>query len=163
MDKNKAIINYLFQCPTIQNNPLFFNFAQAEDNNKQLLTVANDKAVNKPFIDGSVQKKFTFTIIDYRSIIYQELVNDPEHPNDYPNENVEEMFDVQGIIDWITEQNDSENFPDFGTDCTIDSIEALTDSPNLNGVDPSVSPNLAKYSISIQVQYIDNSKVLWNK
>lgn len=163
MDKNKAIIEYLFNCPVIANNPLFFNFAEAEDNNKQILTVANDKKINKPFIDGSVLKKFTFTIIDYRSVIYQALVNDPEHPNDYPNENVDEMMDVQGIIDWVTEQNDSDNLPNFGTDCVVEQIEALTDTPRLNGVDSSVSPNLAKYSVSIQVQYLDVSKVLWNK
>ena len=163
MDKNKAIIEYLFNCPVIADSPLFFNFAEAEDNNKQILTVANDKKINKPFIDGSVLKKFTFTIIDYRSVIYQALVNDPEHPNDYPNENVDEMMDVQGIIDWVTEQNDNDNLPNFGTDCVVEQIEALTDTPRLNGVDSSVSPNLAKYSVSIQVQYLDVSKVLWNK
>lgn len=162
MDKNKAIINYLFTCPVIASNPLFFNFAKAEDNNKQLITVANDKKINKPFIDGSVLKKYTFTIVDYRSVLYQALVNDPEHPDDYPNENVEEMLDVQGIIDWVTEQNDNENFPDFGSDCVVEQIEALTDNPNLNGVDTSVSPVLAKYSVSIQVQYLDTSKVVWN-
>ena len=163
MDKNKAMITYLFNCPVIASSPLFFNFAKAEDNNKQLITVANDKKVNQAFIDGSVLKKYTFTIVDYRSVLYQALVNDPEHPNDYPNENVEEMLDVQGIIDWVTEQNDNEVFPDFGNDCVIEQIEALTDNPNLNGVDTSVSPSLAKYSVSIQVQYLDNSKVLWNK
>lgn len=159
MDKNKAIIEYLFGCPTIANNPLFFNFAEAEDNNKQIITAANDKKLSKPYIDGSVLKLFTFTIIDYRSVIYQALVNDPN----YPNENVEEILDVQSIIDWIETQNDLCNYPDFGSDCLVEQIQALSDSPNLNGVDTSGSPSLAKYSVSIQVQYLDKSKVLWNK
>ena len=163
MDKNKAIINYLFTCPKIAANPLFFNFAKAEDNNRQLITTSNDKRINQPYIDGSVMKQYTFTIVDYRSILYQALVNDPEHPNDYPNENVEEMLDVQGIIDWVTDQNDDLNFPDFGETCVVEQIRALSDTPNLNGVDTSVSPALAKYSVSIQVQYLDTSKVVWNK
>jgi hypothetical protein len=157
MDKNQAIIDYLIQCPQIQNNPLFFNFADAQDNNKQLITIANDKATNKPYIDGSVLKKYTFTIVDYRSIVYQAIVKQ----EGYSNENVEEMFDVQEIIDWVTEQNDNNNFPDFGTDCEIEEIRAVTDNPNLNGIDTSTKPALAKYSVSIQVTYIDTSKVLW--
>lgn len=159
MDKNQAIITYLFQCPLIANNPLFFNFAEAEDNNKQFVTVANDVALENPYIDGSVLKQYTFTIIDYRSIIYQSIVNDTA----YPNENVEEMFDVQSLIEWVSEQNDNFNLPDFGTDCVIEEIKALTDSPRLNGVDTSVKPALAKYSVSIQVQYIDKSKTTWKQ
>lgn len=157
MDKNKAIIEYLLNCPVIANNPLFFNFAKAEDNNKQIMTVANDKAVQRPYVDGTVLKRFTFTIIDYRSVIYQALVNLPN----FDNENVEELIDVQSIIDWIEEQNTNQVFPDFGTDCIIDEITALTDTPKLNGVDTTQTPALAKYTVSIQIQYLDKSKSIW--
>lgn len=157
MDKNQAIIDFLIQCPQIQSNPLFFNFIQAKDNNKQFVTVANDKSLNKPFIDGSVQKRFTFTIIDYRSVTYQAIVKQAG----YPNENVEEMLDVQSILDWVTEQADNHNYPDFGADCQIDDMRTLTSEPNMNGVDTSVTPALAKYSFSIQIDYIDTSKMLW--
>lgn len=157
MDKNQAVITYLSSCPVIAKNPLFFNFAKAEDNNKQLVMVATDKKVERPYIDGSVMKKYTFTIIDYRSVIYQAVVKEAG----YPNENVEELLDVQSIIDWIEEQNTSGNFPDFGEDCIIDEIQALTDTPRLNGVDNSASPALAKYSVSIQILYLDTSKRIW--
>jgi hypothetical protein len=159
MDKNQAVIDFLFSCPQIANNPLFFNFSQAEDNNKQLVTVANDKAIERPYIDGSVLKRYTFTIIDYRSVIYQAVVN----KTGFANENVDEMMDVQSIIGWIEEQNDNMNFPDFGEDCVVEEIKALTDSPNLSGVDSSVTPALAKYNVSVQIQYLDKSKVTWNK
>lgn len=157
MDKNQAIISYLSSCPVIANNPLFFNFAKAEDNNKQLVQVATDKKVERPYIDGSVLKRFTFTLIDYRSVIYQAVVKQAG----YPNENMEELLDVQSIIDWIEEQNDRGNFPDFGEDCIVDEIKALTDTPRLNGVDTSASPALAKYSVSIQILYLDTSKRIW--
>lgn len=157
MDKNQAIIDYLIQCPQIRDNSLFFNFSEAQDNNKQIVTVANDKRLNKQFIDGSELKRFTFTIIDYRSIAYQAVVKQ----SGFPNENVEEMFDVQGIIDWIDEQNDNMNYPNFGANCQIDSIKAVTDNPNLNGIDTSVKPAIAKYSVSIQIDYLDKSKVIF--
>ena len=157
MDKNQAVINYLSSCPAIAKNPLFFNFAQAEDNNKQLIAVATDKRVEQPYIDGSVLKRYTFTIIDYRSVIYQAVVKEAG----YPNENVEELLDVQSIIDWIDEQNSEYNFPDFGEDCIIDEIKALTDTPRLNSVDTSASPALAKYSVAIQILYLDTSKRIW--
>lgn len=157
MDKNQAIITYLSSCPVIAGNPLFFNFAKAEDNNKQLVAVATDKKVERPYIDGSVLKRFTFTLIDYRSVIYQAVVKEAG----YPNENVEELLDVQSIIDWIDEQNADGNFPNFGEDCVIDEIKALTDTPRLSGVDSSASPALAKYSVSIQILYLDTSKRIW--
>ena len=158
MDKNKAIVDYLFNCPVIAANPLYFNFSQAEDNNKQIVTIANDKAVERPYVDGSVLRRYTFTIIDYRSIIYQALVP----TGNFPNENIAELLDVQSIIDWIGQQNELQVFPNFGSKCKIDEIIALTDSPRLNGVDKTVEPKLAKYSISIQVTYLDMSKVIWD-
>lgn len=157
MDKNQAVITYLSSCPVIAKNPLFFNFAKAEDNNKQLVAVASDKKVERPYIDGSVLKRYTFTLIDYRSVIFQAVVKEAG----YPNENMEELLDVQSIIDWIEEQNDHCNFPDFGEDCVIDEIKALTDTPRLSGVDTSASPALAKYSVSIQILYLDTSKRIW--
>ena len=69
---------------------------------------------------------------------------------------------VQDIIDWITEQAELRNYPDFGEDCVIDDMRALSNNPNLNGVDTSIKPALAKYSVSIQIDYIDNSKKLWS-
>lgn len=159
MDKTQAMIEYLIQCPSIANSPLYFNFINANDDDKQLVAVANDKVMQRPFIDGSVEKRFSFTIIDYRSVAYQELAK--LHID--TNENVEEFFDVQGIVDWVEDQNELRNFPNFGSDCVIDSIITTTDNPNLNGVDTSVKPALAKYSITIQVDYLDISKQSWNK
>lgn len=157
-DINQSIIEYLLQCPILANSPLFFNFANAEDENKQLVTMGNDRTLSKPYIDGSVLKQYTFTIIDYRSVIYQALVKQPG----YSNENIEDMLDVQGIIDWIDEQGDIRNFPNFGDGYIIDGVKALTNNPNINGVDTSVQPALAKYSISIQIDYLDITKKLWN-
>lgn len=157
MDKNQAIIDYLITCPEIQDNPLYFNFIHGKEDDKQIITTSNDKATDKPYVDGSVSKLFTFTIIDFKSVAYRAIVKDGMHQD----ENVEDLLQVQNIIDWISEQNENKIFPDFGEECVIDEISTTASNPNLNGIDSNVSPALAKYSISIQVKYIDYSKAIW--
>ena len=157
VDKNQAIIDFLITCPQIANNKLFFNFINGKDNDKQIITKSTDVKTNKVYIDGSVQKKYSCSIIDFRSISYNAVVKYPS----YPNENVEELYDVQGILDWINEQADNYNFPNFGSDCIIETMKTVTDVPNLNGVDTSISPAIAKYSIAIQIEYLDTSKQIW--
>lgn len=158
IDKNQAVIDFLLECPTIANNPLFFNFLNARDDDKQIVTQSNDTALDKRYVDGSIKKRYIFSIIDFRSVAYQPI---PKVIG-YTSENVEEMFDVQGIVDWVNEQNDLQNYPDFGTDCIIESMQTTASNPSLNGVDVSVTPALAKYSISIQIDYIDSSRAIWN-
>ncbi len=158
MDKVQAIIEYLLTCPKIKNSPLYFNFIKPEDEDKQFITESNEKTLHTPYIDGSVLKRFTFTIIDYRSIAYQEMAR----YDITANEAVEEYLDVQALIDWITDQEDIHNYPNFGQSCIVEHIGTGAENPNLNGVDTSANPILAKYSISIQVDYLDKSKMLWN-
>ena len=158
VDKNQAMLQYMCNCPQIAESPLYFNFVNAKAEDKQFVTNTSDKRINRGFIDGSVLKRYSFTIMDYRSVAYQAVVKQ----EGYPNENVEEVLDIQGIIDWIDEQNDNRNFPDFGEDCQIDEIRTTSENPNLNSVNTQVSPALAKYSVTIQVDYIDTSKKIFS-
>lgn len=157
VDKNQAVIDFLLTCPSIQDSYLYFNFTKADDNNKQILTLANEKNLNKQYIDGSVLKRYTFSIIDFKSMTPKPIVEGKT------DENVDDMLQVQEIIDWVTEQADLHNYPDFGTECLIDDMRALSENPNLNGVDSNVAPALAKYSVSIQIDYLDITKKVWNK
>lgn len=162
--KEQAVINFLMTCPSVANNPLFFNFIKAKENNKQIITLANEKSLNTPYIDGSVLKRYTFTVVDFKSVAYNALITITEGTTEErTNESVEEYLDVQGIIDWVDEQAEARNFPDFGADCDVQEMRVLTDNPNLNGVDTGTKPALAKYSFSIQIDYLDTSKSLWNK
>lgn len=157
MDKNKAVVDYLLTCPYIKDNPLFYNFGKAESNNAQVVTLANDTKVNTKYIDGSVKKLYVFTIIVYKPVAYRAVVG-REGATD---ENIDNAFEAQQVIDWVDSQNEARSFPDFGNDCSIQDIKAVTDQPNLNGVDKATTPALAKYSISIKIEYIDYSKVIW--
>ena len=158
VDKNQAIIDFIMQCPTIAENPLFFNFLNAKDNDKQLITQANETRLNSKYIDGSILKRYTFTLIDFKSVAYEPIPK----VEGYISENVEEYEAVQSIMNWVNEQGDLMRYPNFGNDCIIESMHTTSENPNLNGVDTSVSPALAKYSMSIQIDYIDTSKAIWN-
>ena len=160
VDKNQAVIDFLLQCSELASNPVFFNFANAKDDNKQIVTTANEKSLNKVFLDGSVMKRYTFTIIDFKSVSYNAIPR-PIGTTPYQDENVEDFLQVQTIIDWVTEQADARNYPNFGSDCQIDDMRVLTENPSLNGVDTTIQPALAKYSVSIQIDYIDESKKIW--
>lgn len=157
IDKNKAIIEYLLQCNSIKDSPLYFNFINARDEDKQIITLTNDVEMSRPFIDGSVMRQYLFTLLDFKSVSDNPLVTGVG----YSNENVEEMADVQALIDWVKEQNDLHNYPDFGSDCIVEQIEPTSDNPKLEGVNTDVAPMLAMYSVTIRVRYLDNSKVLW--
>lgn len=157
IDKNQAVIDFLLQCPDIATSELYFNFINAEDDNKQIVTQATEKFSNKTYIDGSVLKQYTCTLLTFKSIADSPLVL----LSNYENENVADISDVQALIDWISNQNDSHNFPDFGSDCEVQSIETTTENPSYEGVNTDVTPVLAMYSISIKIEYIDNSKKIW--
>lgn len=155
VDKNQAVIDFLLTCPIIQANPLFFNFLNAKDKAKQIIT--SDPPINQAFIDGSVSRRYMFTIVDFQSVTYQAIPKVEGHVS----ENVSDMALVQSILDWVNQQNDEQNYPDFGESCQIDEMRTVTDTPRLNGVDTQVTPALAKYSIAIQIDYLDTTKMLW--
>lgn len=157
INKNQAVIDYLITCPTIFNSPLYFNFINAKNDTNQLLTVSNDQYTNVSYIDGSVKRIYTFTILTFKSAADIAVVK----ASDYPNENLSDMHDIQALIDWIKEQEELHNYPNFGEDCIVESITPTTDEPNFDGIDEQVSPPLAVYSTSIQIEYLDISKKIW--
>lgn len=157
VDKNQAMINYLITCPTILNSPLYFNFINAKNDTNQFLTTSSDMYTNKHYIDGSVGRQYDFTIVTFKSAADIAVVK----MEGFENENVSDMATIQSLIEWISEQNDLRNFPNFGETCEVDEILTTTDTPNFDGIDEQVSPPLAVYSITIRVNYIDKSKIIW--
>ena len=157
VDKNQAVINYILQCPTIQNSPLYFNFINAEDDTNQFLTQSSERYASKRFVDGSVMKIYSFTIILYKSTADIAVVK----IEGYPNENITDMQSIQALIDWIADQQELHNYPNFGNECLIDDIYTTTENPRFDGVDDEVSPPLAIYSITIEIPYLDVSKKVW--
>jgi hypothetical protein len=154
--KNEAVVQFLMQCPVIQENPLFFNFAHEDDGNNHFITESD--VVKTKYVDGSVLKQYTFTIANYSSIAHVAVVDEE---SGIISQNMENMSKVQDILDWINEQASEFNFPDFGEKCAVDSMETITTDPDLDGIDTSVNPPIARYSVGVRLQYIDKSKMLW--
>lgn len=157
VDKNQAVIDYIIQCPTIRNSPLYFNFINVEDNTNQFVTQSTERFASRRYIDGSVLKIYSFTIILYKSAADIAVVK----TSGYPNENVSDMSDIQSLIDWIKDQQELHNYPDFGEECIIDDIDTTTDNPAFDGIDDQESPAIAIYSVTIEVSYLDVSKKIW--
>lgn len=157
VNKNQAVIDYIITCPTILNSPLYFNFINAKNDTNQFFTESNDQYTNTTYIDGSVKRVYTFTILTFKSAADIAVVK----LSGYENENLSDMHDIQALIDWIQEQNDVHNYPNFGEDCIVESIMATTNEPKFEGIDEQTSPPLAVYSTSIQIEYLDISKKIW--
>ena len=156
-DKNQAMIEYLTECDAISASPLFFNYAEENEESNHVVTVADDVALQKPYIDGSVLKQYTFQLICYRPLSPNSLINEAG----FSDENVENMANVRSILDWILQQEEDRHYPDFGEECLPERLYCLTNDPNLYAVDTQSDPPLAKYSIVIRFEYVDTSKMLF--
>lgn len=155
MDKSQAVLEFLQTCPVIQANPLFFNFGNVQDNAHQTITRSDDVVLHRPYVDGSVQRRFTFSIDSFKSVAYNPVVDG------LTDENLEDFQDVQAILDWINDQDNVHNYPAFDSEFIIEKMETLTIKPDLVGVDTTMNPPMAVYRISIQIDYIDISQRLW--
>lgn len=152
MTKLEAVIAFLLTCPNVSGNSVFFTLGQMRDGAKKVNVEASDVATQKPFIDGGVQKRYTVNLDCFKPISINPLVSTATDLN------VTSFEDAQAVIDWIVAQDDDDNYPDFGTDCVIDEMKPVTQEPKFVGVDNSASPKYAVYRITVQINYLDNSK-----
>lgn len=157
MDKNQAVIEYLLNYPAVSGNSLFFNFAEESDNSTQIVTHGDDTILDETYIDGSVMKVFTFTMLIYKAVTYNPIVK----VDNLVDANVADVSDIQELIDWLVTQNKNKVFPNFGTSCIIDSVEPTTNRPTLRGVNNEVQPPLAQYQVVIRITYLDTSNKIW--
>lgn len=157
MDKNKATINFIATYPGIETSPIFVNFINAKDNDVQILTDDNDKSINRKFVDGSVMKQYTFSIVITKSITSMAIAKDG-----IIGENIDDLADMQAFMDWVNEQGENQIYPDFGEQCVIEEMHTTAENPSIDGINTEVSPALALYSMEIRIDYIDYSKVLWS-
>lgn len=157
VDKNKAILDFITTYTGITTSPIFVNFINAKNDDIQFLTSSNDKSLNRKFIDGSVMKQYTFSLVITKSITDMAIAKDL-----LENENIDDMADIQAFMDWVNEQGENQNYPNFGEDCVIEEMHTAAENPSLDGINTEVSPALALYSMEIRINYIDYSKVIWS-
>ena len=157
IDKNKATLEFITTYPGIATSPIFVNFINANNDDVQFITDSNDKSLDKKFIDGSVMKQYTFSLVITKTITDMALAKDI-----LLNENIDDIADIQAFMDWINEQGDNHVYPNFGEMCGIEEMHTVAENPSLDGINTEVSPALALYSMEIRIDYIDYSKVIWS-
>lgn len=154
MTKHQVMLEFLQTCPKIRDNPLFFNFGKVESNAHQANMRSDDVSLHKKYIDGTELKRYTFHLDSFKSVAFNPVIQG------LPDENMEDFEDVQSLIDWINEQDELNNYPAF-ENCIVDKMQSLSTKPELVGVDTTLSPPVAVYRISIQIDYLDTSKQVW--
>lgn len=157
VDKTKAILDFITTYSGIEQSPIFVNFISAKDNDVQVVTDDNEKYLNRPFVDGSVMKQYTFSIIVTRTITSMAIAKD-----EIIGENIDDLADIQAFMDWVNEQGENHIYPDFGEQCVIEEMHTTAENPSIDGINTEVSPALALYSMEIRIDYIDYSKVIWS-
>lgn len=168
VDLNKRILDYIYECPVVAENPMYFCVAEERNNNNQMVVSRETPADAVEFVDGTVERTYRAEILMYKSVAYNPIVTEETPTGEripselYLNENIEDMEDGQTLIDWIDEQNENRHFPNFGEWCIIESVKTSSSRPVLNGVNPELEPPLAQYSVGLEIQYLDMSKKIWN-
>ena len=167
VDLNKSILDYIYQCPVVADNPMYFCVAEEHDNNNQMIVGREQPRDAIEYIDGTVERTYRADILMYKSVAFNPIVTEQDSQGNrvpsylYPNENIEDMVDGQTLIDWIKDQNENRHFPNFGNECIIESVETSTDKPVLNGINTNLDSPLAQYSVGLIIKYLDTSKQLW--
>lgn len=123
---------------------LHFNFSPESPDDISIITRYSDNVV-RSFINGDKQKEYGFAIIIVK-----------QYSTDTDDLNLEAMNFAQGFMDWLEEQNENKNFPDFGKRCEVEKIENLQNMPNLAGINAEES--MAKYMIQGRILYREYAK-----
>lgn len=139
MDFITPFIKWLLQNDYIKKNKLFLNAVKAEDNSNQIVTQQVQKV--SEYIDGSVLYRVIFIVFGYKSVSYNQLFKTKLDGN----ENIADMRTIQEVSDFVSEQENRRNYPDFGDGYEVQTIYPQYITPGT----PSIDNALAKYSIPI--------------
>lgn len=152
MNKNQIMLEYLQQCEGIKQ--LYFQYGEMRAGSVQMLTNSVESAARAEYIDGSRPRQLDYSLIWFKPISIVPVRNPAT--GQY-NGNIAELDDVQNIIEWVEQQQDDHNLPDFGPGYEVDSIRCLHDVPQLLGIDTTSSPALARYSFTVRVEFLDTT------
>ena len=153
MDFLTPFLQWLLTCPYVRKNKVFLNTLEAKDNNIQIVTQQSVRSQSKHYIDGSYLHRVIFTVFDYKSPSFNQLVKTMLENN----ENVADLLDCGVLIEWIEEQRKAGNFPQFTGkyECCDIYTEYLT--PSTPTTDNSGNAPLSRFSIPIVCEVFENA------
>lgn len=151
MDYITPFIKWLLTCPYVRKNKVFANAMQASKDNIEIVTQQISRSQDKCYIDGSVLHRVVFTVFDYKSISFNQLVKTMVDKN----ENVANLLETRKLIDWIAEQRKNGKYPDFGRNCVVQDVYTEYSSPSTPSVDNTTTPAIARYSLPVICEVLD--------
>lgn len=119
---------------------LYFNSIQEMVGTSSLNALGQDEVLTE-YTSGKKERRLTFSIVQMR-------VFDESGLTDI---NVDALNSAGAFVDWLCEQNITENFPDFGEGCTVQYMK-VAQTPYIGDVSPD---NIARYVIQIQIIYTE--------
>lgn len=137
-NKHKAMWEWLMQYPELYSY-LKANTVDDVAGEVSFVTSYGDKWEHRHIRNHGI-KRYDFAVAMIR-----------QHDTGTSEINLEEIFDVEKFMSWVDEQNEDGNFPDFGEECRVISVENLQNMPNLAGVDRDGAA--AKYLFQCRVRY----------
>ena len=137
-NRNQALQEWLAGSPYVTD--LYFNFAPAEAGVTGVASVSGERIL-KAYMGWYVLKAYEFGVIQYKPI-------NTDIPNN--SDNADAMHDVELFMNWVKEQNDEKNFPEF-EGCTVQRVEVLNNVPMVTGQDDEV----ARYMYQCRVTYLE--------
>lgn len=122
----------------LYDNYLYFESADASPGVRMMVPQYGDY-VNKVDILGAKYKSYTFIFIAYEQL-------DPGTSD----VNITNMQVMDSFIEWLEEQKEDENYPEFGDNCSEYEIQPLQNMANLATV---TEDGLAKYMLGVRINY----------
>ena len=139
-NKHEAVWEWLATCPYI--GDMFFAASRGEDGNTML--VPSDQEVTT-YIDGSSLHNYNVALTRFLAF--------SADPND--NANIQDAVDLEAVAEWVEQQVDGGNLPDFPDGETVQDIRVL---PNESGYLVAQDMTLAKWMIQFQIEYLKGVK-----
>lgn len=132
-----ALWDWFAGCASITR--LFFNFSGTDDGDTAIATSGD--MLLEDYISGMQRRRYAFDLIRYLPATFAE--NDPG--------NVDMMEDIDSIVQWVQQQNNAGNLPQFPDGYVAESIEVLDDR---TGYVAATDQNKAKYMVPFAIEYM---------
>ena len=152
MSKQKAIIDWLKQCPLLES--LWNISATEQDGANVILPTSTSYRRNlTDRVDAAGYYEYEITPLpsvyeEYQINCYRTIVANDNEFNSLTFE------DVEKVIEWIIEQDEIGNFPDINK--KIVAVECFPFIPQIRGVDPDTG--LICYYVTLRITYCNTAK-----
>ena len=122
----------------LENNYLYFQSVNAEPGVRMVLPEYGDYT-NRTDILGYKYKSYVFVFIGYEQI-----------DTGTSDVNLHNMELMDSFIEWLEEQIEDKNYPDFGDNCDEYEIQPLQNMADLATI---TEDGLAKYMLGVRINY----------